>query len=68
MVKNVSLLHHLLCQLTGTTLSLVLDIDSMIAIIGSACIAVVYTFLGGLYSVAYTDIIQLLCVAIGLVR
>ncbi|KAL5021602.1 hypothetical protein ScPMuIL_000757 [Solemya velum] len=51
----------------GTTLSIVLNINSMVAIIGSACIAVVYTFLGGLYSVAYTDIIQLICVAFGLI-
>ena len=29
-------------------------------------IAVGYTFFGGLYSVAYTDVVQLFCIALGL--
>ena len=33
----------------------------------SALIAVMYTWIGGLYSVAYTDVVQLGCIAIGLV-
>ncbi|KAJ8303607.1 hypothetical protein KUTeg_020003 [Tegillarca granosa] len=32
-----------------------------------ACVAVFYTFFGGLYSVAYTDVIQLFCIAGGLI-
>ncbi len=38
------------------------------SVIVSACVAVGYTFFGGLYSVAYTDVVQLICVAFGLVR
>ncbi|KAL5021603.1 hypothetical protein ScPMuIL_000758 [Solemya velum] len=51
----------------GTTLSVILDLNSTITIIISACVAVVYTFFGGLYSVAYTDVIQLCLVFIGLI-
>ncbi|KAJ8303640.1 hypothetical protein KUTeg_020036 [Tegillarca granosa] len=51
----------------GTTLSIIMDLDTSISIIVSACVAVFYTFFGGLYSVAYTDVIQLLCIAVGLV-
>ena len=38
------------------------------AVIMSALIAVMYTWIGGLYSVAYTDVVQLGCIAIGLVN
>ncbi|KAJ8307610.1 hypothetical protein KUTeg_014837 [Tegillarca granosa] len=51
----------------GTTLSIILDLDTSLSIIISACVAVFYTFFGGLYSVAYTDVIQLFLIAIGLV-
>ncbi|PVD39262.1 hypothetical protein C0Q70_01890 [Pomacea canaliculata] len=51
----------------GNTISVILDFDTTISIIISACVAVVYTFLGGLYSVAYTDVIQLVFIAVGLV-
>ena len=54
-------------MLTGSTISVVLELDMRISIIVSACIAVFYTFFGGLYSVAYTDVIQLICIFIGLV-
>ncbi|XP_025099151.1 high-affinity choline transporter 1-like [Pomacea canaliculata] len=50
----------------GNTISVILDFDTTISIIISACVAVVYTFLGGLYSVAYTDVIQLVFIAVGL--
>ena len=43
-----------------------MDLDT--AVIGSALIAVFYTWVGGLYSVAYTDVVQLGCIAFGLVR
>lgn len=36
------------------------------SVIFSACIAVFYTLFGGLYSVAYTDVIQLFCIFVGL--
>lgn len=38
----------------------------MVLLFFSACIAVFYTLFGGLYSVAYTDVIQLFCIFIGL--
>ena len=37
------------------------------AVILSALIAVLYTWIGGLYSVAYTDVVQLGCIFLGLV-
>ena len=46
---------------------MVLDLDRTLSVIVSACIAVVYTFFGGLYSVAYTDVVQLFCIFVGLV-
>jgi solute carrier family 5 (high affinity choline transporter), member 7 len=36
------------------------------SVIFSSCIAVFYTLFGGLYAVAYTDVIQLFCIFIGL--
>ncbi|XP_033109805.1 high-affinity choline transporter 1-like isoform X2 [Anneissia japonica] len=50
----------------GYTFSVILDIESNIAIIVSACIAMSYTLFGGLYSVAYTDVVQLVCLFFGL--
>lgn len=50
----------------GDTISVVVDLDQKTTIITSACIAVLYTLIGGLYSVAYTDVIQLFCIFIGL--
>ena len=51
----------------GTTLSVIIDLHYNIAVMVSACIAVFYTLIGGLYSVAYTDVVQLLCIFFGLV-
>ena len=48
-------------------MAVILDINAELAIIVSAAVAIFYTFLGGLYSVAYTDIIQFFFIAIGLV-
>ncbi|XP_071948650.1 high-affinity choline transporter 1-like [Antedon mediterranea] len=50
----------------GSTFSVILDIDTTIAVIVSACIAMSYTLFGGLYSVAYTDVVQLICIFFGL--
>jgi hypothetical protein len=52
---------------TGATLSVIIDMDHRTSVILSSCIAVIYTLFGGLYSVAYTDVIQLFCIFIGLV-
>ena len=51
----------------GATLSVILDVDIEGAVILSACIAVGYTLFGGLYAVAYTDVVQLGCIFVGLV-
>eukprot|EP00058_Branchiostoma_floridae_P017834 XP_002603323.1 hypothetical protein BRAFLDRAFT_119694 [Branchiostoma floridae] len=50
----------------GTTLTVILGLDVNVSIIISAAIAVSYTLFGGLFSVIYTDIIQLICIFIGL--
>ncbi|MFW7378426.1 MAG: sodium:solute symporter family protein [Oligoflexus sp.] len=50
----------------GTTFSTILGFDFQTSILISACFAILYTFLGGLWSVAYTDVIQLVFIAIGL--
>lgn len=50
----------------GATVSVVINMDHSSSIISSAFVAVAYTLLGGLYSVAYTDVIQLFCIFIGL--
>jgi len=51
----------------GATVSVVVGLGKDLSVIVSACIAVFYTLIGGLYSVAYTDVIQLICIFIGLV-
>ncbi|XP_050928387.1 high-affinity choline transporter 1 isoform X3 [Lates calcarifer] len=43
----------------GATMSVILDLPYALCIWISAAVAIIYTLLGGLYSVAYTDIIQL---------
>ncbi|XP_039640428.1 high-affinity choline transporter 1-like [Perca fluviatilis] len=46
----------------GGTMSVVLDLSLPLCIWISAAVAITYTLLGGLYSVAYTDIIQLVLI------
>ncbi|XP_010783155.1 high-affinity choline transporter 1-like [Notothenia coriiceps] len=43
----------------GGTMSVILGLSSALSIVISAGVSITYTFLGGFYSVAYTDIIQL---------
>ncbi|XP_069550269.1 high-affinity choline transporter 1-like [Brachyistius frenatus] len=43
----------------GATMSVMLDLSYTLCIWISAAVAIIYTLMGGLYSVAYTDIIQL---------
>uniref|UniRef100_A0A4W6DF93 Solute carrier family 5 member 7 n=1 Tax=Lates calcarifer TaxID=8187 RepID=A0A4W6DF93_LATCA len=45
--------------LTGATMSVILDLPYVYSAWISSAVAIVYTLLGGLYSVAYTDVIQL---------
>ena len=58
----------LLLPVTGATISVIVDIDVNISVVLSALIAIFYTLFGGLYSVAYTDVIQLFFIFFGLVR
>ena len=51
----------------GATLAIIIDMNLNYAVIMSALIAVMYTWIGGLYSVAYTDVVQLGYIAVGLV-
>ncbi|KGL90163.1 High affinity choline transporter 1, partial [Charadrius vociferus] len=50
----------------GATMRVILDIGGSLAIVISACTVVLYTLLGGLYSVAYTDVIQLVFITLSL--
>ncbi|XP_030055422.1 high affinity choline transporter 1 [Microcaecilia unicolor] len=50
----------------GATISVIVDINIHMAVIVSALIATLYTLVGGLYSVAYTDVVQLFCIFLGL--
>lgn len=57
-----------LCVASGATLSVIVDINIKMSVVISALIAIFYTLVGGLYSVAYTDVVQLFCIFVGLVR
>ncbi|XP_075448623.1 high affinity choline transporter 1-like isoform X1 [Ascaphus truei] len=50
----------------GATVSIILDVKGYLSIIISGCTVILYTLLGGLYSVAYTDVIQLLFMIVSL--
>ena len=59
---NIAFFHF-----AGSTLKVILHIDTRLSIIISAIIAVCYTLVGGLLSVAYTDVFQIAFIAFGLV-
>ncbi|XP_013408310.1 high-affinity choline transporter 1-like [Lingula anatina] len=50
----------------GTTLTVVVGLDHWIAITVSAAVVLIYTLFGGLYSVSYTDVMQMLFIFVGL--
>src|SRR5690606_34671962 len=50
----------------GTTFGTILGLDFTTSIILSAAIAIAYTVVGGLWSVAYTDVVQLAMIIFGL--
>ncbi|XP_071320208.1 high-affinity choline transporter 1-like isoform X2 [Trachinotus anak] len=50
----------------GATMSVVLDLSPSVCLWLSAAVAIIYTVLGGLYSVAYTDVIQISLVLLSL--
>ncbi|KAM7393659.1 hypothetical protein PAMP_020514 [Pampus punctatissimus] len=47
-------------------MSVILDLSYVYSIIISSVVAIMYTLLGGLYSVAYTDVIQLILIFVSL--
>jgi high affinity choline transporter 7 len=51
----------------GATFGVLLNIDLTTAIIFSAAIVTLYTMIGGLWAVAYTDAFQLILIPIGLI-
>ena len=53
--------------IAGASLTVIIGLQHTISVCISAAIAIFYTLLGGLYSVAFTDVIQLICIAFGLV-
>uniref|UniRef100_A0A671WHQ2 Solute carrier family 5 member 8 n=1 Tax=Sparus aurata TaxID=8175 RepID=A0A671WHQ2_SPAAU len=71
-VLSVALLISDIIWVTGTliglgaTMSVILDLPYTLCIWISAAVAIVYTLMGGLYSVAYTDIIQLTLIFVSL--
>lgn len=50
----------------GHTFATLLGLDFTTAVIISSAVAIAYTFLGGLWSVAYTDVVQLIFIFFGL--
>lgn len=51
----------------GVTMAVILDLPFNICIWISAAVVIVYTLMGGLYSVAYTDVVQFFLIFISLV-
>ncbi|KAG8228031.1 hypothetical protein J437_LFUL003667 [Ladona fulva] len=49
-----------------SSLVVILELNNTVSIIISAVFAAAYTVAGGFYSVTYTDVLQLLCIALGL--
>ncbi|OQV18885.1 High-affinity choline transporter 1 [Hypsibius exemplaris] len=50
----------------GATIKVIVGLSDTLSVIVSAIIAVAYTMFGGLYAVAYTDVVQLICIFVGL--
>ncbi|KAJ8268079.1 hypothetical protein COCON_G00132510 [Conger conger] len=50
----------------GGTISVILDLSSFYSICSSATVGITYTLLGGMYSVAYTDVIQLMFIFVSM--
>ncbi|KAK3085600.1 hypothetical protein FSP39_005988 [Pinctada imbricata] len=51
----------------GSSLVSIIEVNFEFAVVVSASVAVTYTFIGGLYSVSYTDIIQICFLTTGLI-
>lgn len=51
----------------GVTMVVILDLPFNVCAWISAVVIIIYTLLGGLYSVAYTDVVQLVLIFISMV-
>uniref|UniRef100_A0A1B6BYQ9 High-affinity choline transporter 1 n=1 Tax=Clastoptera arizonana TaxID=38151 RepID=A0A1B6BYQ9_9HEMI len=51
----------------GSSLVVILEMNSVVSILISATFAATYIMVGGMYSVTYTDVVQLICIIFGLV-
>ena len=65
--KKVKKVKDFLLFLSGTSLSVIININLNVAIVTSAAVTTLYTMIGQMISVAYTDIIQLSLILFGLV-
>lgn len=54
-------------SLAGSSVSVIVNLDITIAVISSAAVTVIYTLVGQMISVAYTDVVELLFIILGLV-
>ena len=52
----------------GGTMSVILGMDMVYSNLISAAVAIIYTLMGGFFSVAYTDVIQLILIFVSLAR
>ncbi|CAG5118005.1 unnamed protein product, partial [Candidula unifasciata] len=50
----------------GTTLSVIADLQLLVAVLLSGSVTIVYTMVGSMISVAYTDVVQLVFIFVGL--
>jgi high affinity choline transporter 7 len=53
--------------MSGTSLSVIVNIPLTVAIVTSSAVTIIYTMIGQMVSVAYTDIVQLIFITSGLV-
>jgi len=49
----------------GTSLSVIVNLNLTVAIVTSAGVSIIYTVIGQMISVAYTDVVQLFFIAAG---
>ncbi|XP_073439090.1 high affinity choline transporter 1-like [Dendrobates tinctorius] len=67
LIADVSWFAAILASLVkSSAVSVILDIRNYLSILISACIVITYTLFGGFYSVAYTDVIQIVFMVLGL--
>ncbi|XP_076126795.1 high affinity choline transporter 1-like isoform X2 [Alosa pseudoharengus] len=59
-------LQYAVSFIVGGTFSTIIGLQHGYSVMISGAVAIIYTLLGGLYSVAYTDVIQLILIFIGL--